>query len=74
MPRTLNLGEALWKLDPREVETILAVESVPGYRALACKLEEYPAEVECSHLKEQAESLLSEEVAQYMWHNCTKED
>ena len=55
-----------------QVETILAVESVPGYRTLACELEEYPAEVECSHLKEQVESLLSEEVAQYTWHKCTK--
>ena len=55
-----------------QVETILAVESVPGYRALACKLEEYPAEVECGHLKEQAESLLSEEAVWYTWCKCTK--
>ena len=41
-----------------QVETILAVVSVPGYRTLACKLEEYLAEVECSHLEEQVESLL----------------
>ena len=41
-----------------QVETILAVESVPWYRTFACELEEYPAEVECSHLEEQAESLL----------------
>ena len=41
-----------------QVETILAVESVPRNRTLACELEEYPAEVECGHLEEQAESLL----------------
>ena len=41
-----------------QVETILAVESVPRYRTLACELEEYPAEVECGDLEEQVESLL----------------
>ena len=35
-----------------QVETILAVESVPGYGTLAGKLQEYPAEVECGHVKE----------------------
>ena len=35
-----------------QVETILAVESVPRYRTLACELEEYPAEDECGHLEE----------------------
>ena len=38
--------------DVPQVETILAVESVPRYRTLARKLEEYPAEVECGHLEE----------------------
>ena len=55
-----------------QVETILAVESVPGYGTLAGKLQEYPAEVECSHLKEQAGSLLEAEAAWYMWLICTK--
>ena len=55
-----------------QVETILAVESVTGYRALAYELEEYLAEVECGHLKEQVESLLSEDVAWYTQHKCTK--
>ena len=41
-----------------QVETILVMESVPGYGALAGKLQEYPAEVECGHLKEQVGSLL----------------
>ena len=36
-----------------QVKTILAVESVPGYGTLAGKLQEYPAKVECGHLKEQ---------------------
>ena len=38
--------------DVPQVETILAVESVPRYRTLTCEVEEYPAEVECSHLEE----------------------
>ena len=38
-----------------QVETILAVESVPRYGTLTCELEEYPAEVECSHMEEQVE-------------------
>ena len=46
------------EVDVPQVETILAVESVPRYGTLACKLEEYPAEVECGHLEEQVESLL----------------
>ena len=41
-----------------QVETVLAVESVPGYGTLAGKLQEYLAEVECGHLKEQVGSLL----------------
>ena len=41
-----------------QVGTILAVESVPKYGTLACELEEYLAEVECSHLEEPVESLL----------------
>ena len=58
--------------DVPQVETILAVESVPRYKTLTCELEEYSAEVECGHLEEQAESLLQERVAQYMWLKCTK--
>ena len=58
--------------DVPQVETILAVESVPKYRTLTCELEEYPAEVECGHLEEQAESLLQEGVAWYTWLKCTK--
>ena len=42
--------------DVPQVETILAVESVPRYRTLTHELEEYLAEVECSHLEEQVES------------------
>ena len=38
--------------DVPQVETILAVESVPRYKTLTRELEEYPAEVECSHLEE----------------------
>ena len=41
-----------------QVETILAVESVPGYGTLVGKLQEYLAEVECGRLKEQVGSLL----------------
>ena len=55
-----------------QVETILAVESVPGYGTLAGKLQEYLAEVECSHLKEQAGSLLEVEAVRYMWLICMK--
>ena len=55
-----------------QVEPILAVESVSGYGTLAGKLQEYPAEVVCSHLKEQVESLLEAEAARYMWLKCTK--
>ena len=44
--------------DVPQVGTILAVESVPKYGTLACELEEYLAEVECSHLEERVESLL----------------
>ena len=51
---TLDGAEA----DAPQVETILAVESVPGYGTLASKLQEYPVDVECSHLKEQVGSLL----------------
>ena len=50
-----------------QVKTILAVESVPGYGTLASKLQEYPAEVECGHLKEQVGILLEVEEARYMW-------
>ena len=38
--------------DVPQVETILAMESVPRYRTLTHKLEEYLVEVECSHLEE----------------------
>ena len=58
--------------DVPQVETILAVESVPRYRTLTHKLEEYLAEVECGHLEEQAESLLQEEAAWYPQLKCTK--
>ena len=44
--------------DVPQVETVLAVESVPRYGTLAGELQEYPVEVECGHLKEQAGSLL----------------
>ena len=60
------------EVDVPQVQTILAVKSIPRYRTLTCEVEEYPAEVECSHLKEQAESLLQEGVAQYTWLKCTK--
>ena len=60
------------EVDVPQVETILAVESVPRYRTLTHKLEEYSAEVECSHLEEQTESLLQEGAAQYTWLKCTK--
>ena len=56
-----------------QVETILAVESVPRYRTLTHELEEYLAEVECGHLEEQAESLLQEGAVRYTWLKCTKE-
>ena len=46
------------EVDVPEVETILAVESVPQYGTLASKLQEYLVEVESNHLKEQAGSLL----------------
>ena len=38
--------------DVPQVETILAVGSVPRYRTLTHELEEYLAEVECGHLEE----------------------
>ena len=44
--------------DVPQVETILAVESVPWYGTLAGELQEYLVEVECSHLKEPTGSLL----------------
>ena len=43
--------------DVPQVETVLAVESVPQYGTIAGELQEYPVEVECGHLKEQAGSL-----------------
>ena len=55
-----------------QVETILAVESVPGYGTLAGKLHD-PAEGECGHLKEQVGSLLEVEAAWYMPLICTQE-
>ena len=58
--------------DVPQVETILAVESVPRYRTLTHELEEYSAEVECGHLEEQVESLLQEGAAWYTWLKCTK--
>ena len=58
--------------DVPQVETNLALESVPRYRTLTRELEEYLAEVECGHLEEQAESLLQEGAVWYMWLKCTK--
>ena len=46
------------EVDVPQVETILAVESVPQYGTLAGELQEYLVEVECGHLKEQEGSLL----------------
>ena len=46
------------EVDVPQVETILAVESVPQYGTLAGELQEYPVEVECGHLKEQVGCLL----------------
>ena len=60
------------EVDVPQVETIQAVESVPRYRTLTHELEEYLAEVECSHLEEQMESLLQEGVAWYTQLKCTK--
>ena len=51
---TLDGAEA----DVPQVETNLAVESVPRYGTLAGELQEYPVEVECGHMKEQVGSLL----------------
>ena len=55
----LHVEGALYgaEADVPQVETILAVESVPQYGTLAGELQEYPVEVEYSHLKEQAGSL-----------------
>ena len=58
--------------DVPQVETILAVKSVPWYGTLAGELQEYLVEVECGHLKEQAGNLLQEYVAQYTWVNMHK--
>ena len=58
--------------DVPQIETILAVESVPRYRTITRELEEYPAEVECGHLEEQAESVLQDGVVQYTWLKYTK--
>ena len=44
--------------DIPQVETVLAEESVPQYGTLAGELQEYPVEVECGHLKEEAGNLL----------------
>ena len=60
------------EVDVPQVETILAVESVPRYRTLTRKLEEYSAEVECGHLEEQVESLLQEGTVWYTRLKCTK--
>ena len=46
------------EVDVPQVGTDLAVESVPQYGTLAGELQEYPAEVECSHLTEQVGTLL----------------
>ena len=54
------------------VETVLAEESVPRYGTLAGELQEYPVEVEHSHLKEQAGSLLQVYVAWYTRDNMHK--
>ena len=57
-----------------QFETILAVESVPRYRTLTHKLEEYPAEVECSHLEEQADVFCKRERHGIHGSNAQKED
>ena len=44
--------------DVPQIETILAVEGVPRDGTLAGELQEYPIEVECSHLKGQVGNLL----------------
>ena len=60
------------EVDVPQVETILAEESVPRYGTLAGELQEYPVEVECSHLKEQAGNLLQAYAARYMRDNMHK--
>ena len=60
------------KADVPQVETILAEESVPQYGTLAGELQEYPVEVECSHLKEQVGNLLQAYVAWYTQNNMHK--
>ena len=59
--------------DIPQLETILAVESAPWYGTFAGELQEYPVEVECGHLKEQAGSLLQAYAMQYTQLICTKE-
>ena len=59
--------------DAPKVETVLTVESVPRYGTLAGELQEYPVEIECGHLKEQAGSLLQVYTVWYTWLICTKE-
>ena len=46
------------EVDVPQVETILAMESVPRNGPLAHELEEYLAKVECGHLELPVESLL----------------
>ena len=58
--------------DVPQIETILAAESVPQYGTLAGELQEYPVEVECSHLKEQAGNLLQAYAAWYTQDNMHK--
>ena len=58
--------------DVPQVETVLALESIPQCGTLASKLQEYLVEVECGHLKEQVENLLQVYAAQYMWDNMHK--
>ena len=56
----LHVEGMLYGADPDvpQVETVLAVEGLPRYGTLSGELQEYPVEVECGHLKEQAGSLL----------------
>ena len=60
------------EVDVPQVETVLAVESVPGCGTLAGKLQEYPVEVECGHLKEQVGNSLQAYAAWYTQVNMHK--
>ena len=60
------------EVDVPQVETVLAVEGVHQYGTLAGELQEYPIEVECGHLKEQAGNLLQAYAACYTRDNMQK--